>query len=83
MDLYRGSIKRFFKEIYYTSLHGNIFVQITKEGRLVFSTTYTPVEESSGISFKKNEKHKNENFVIKVRSILIISFSEIKKFLNQ
>lgn len=75
--------KAHFKEIYYTSLHGNIFVQITKEGRLVFSTTYTPVEESSGISFKKNEKHKNENFIIKVRSILIISFSEIKKFLNQ
>lgn len=72
--------KAHFKEIYYTSLHGNIFVQITKEGRLVFSTTHAPVEESSSISFKKNEKHKNENFIIKVRSILIISFSEIKSF---
>ena len=72
-----------FKEIYYTSLHGNIFVQITKEGKLVFSTTYAPAEETSGITFKKNEHHKNENFIIKIRSVLVISFSEIKKFLNQ
>lgn len=71
-----------FKAIYYTCLHGNIFVSIDKNGNLLFSTENSAVPSDTAIIFKPNTEHDNSKFTIVSKFSFVISYKEIEKYFN-